>query len=562
MNKFLKFGMVVAMVALVVAAMPGVPAVVAQDGGGVIVEGTFGSGPNQFNPLFCNDTACRKIVGLTNVGMAGVDPETGLTTPMQTGALAKDWKLSDDLKTVTITLRDDYKWSDGTPVTSKDVLYAWSVYSNENSGSPFTFITGSIESVEAPDDYTVVVTLVTPSCLGINDATFYIAPAHVFGDTPIENLKDLPYNTAPTVFGGPFSFSEYRAGEQTTLVRNEAYPDGKVVPDGFIYKVVPDQTVLVERFLAGDFNYLDGAPVNRRADVKDMGDRGEATVFDFPGNSWDYFAMNFADPTNPQNGLDEAGNPIDQGKHPVLGDPAVRKAISLSLDIDAMIQGAVFGEGSRMSSFLIPTSWAANPDLEPIALDQEAAKKLLDEAGWVPGADGIRVKDGVRASFTVLTNQGNTRREAIVSLARDQLAQVGIEAIPEIIDFNLLLERMDAQTFDAIVLGWRNGFPDDPDATQLFTATSDVVNSGNNFTSWNNPEFDKLNAEAKSVAGCAAEDRAAIYQKMEEIFLQDLPYVPLFVINGQYAAAKTVEGFDPRPNNPMWNVDMWKVVAQ
>src|SRR5690606_24771821 len=108
------------------------------------------------------------------------------------------------------------------------------------------------------------------------------------------------------------------------------------------------------------------------------------------------------------------------------------------------------------------------------------------------------------------TNEGNTRREAIGTLVQDQLAQVGIQVDFQTIDFNTLLDVMDSQTFDTLILGWRNGYPDDPDATQLFTAGSDVVGAGSNFTSYNNPEFDALNAQAKTVPGCDPADRAVI----------------------------------------------------
>lgn len=566
MNKWIRFLVTGVVIALVAMALPmTAKQVVAQGSGGVIIEGTFGSGPNQFNPLLCNDTACRRIVGLMFPGMLAVNPQKAVVEAGAAGGLAKEIILSPDNKVVTLKLRNDWKWSDGTPITSKDIAYAWQVYNDKDSGSPFTFLTGLIEKVETPDDYTVVITMVNADCNAVNNASFYFGPAHVFKDTAIKDLKNSPYNTNPTVTAGVFKFQEYRTGERTSIVRDETYPDaleGGVKPDGLIYNVVPDQTVLVERFLAGEFNVIDGPPVNRRADIKAAGEKGDAKVFDFPGNSWDYFAMNLADPANPQNGLDKDNKVIDQGKHPLFGDLQVRKAIAAAIDVDAIIKGAVFGEGARMSSFLIPTSWAADANLKPLAYDPEAAKKMLDEAGWKAGADGIREKDGVKAKFTLITNQGNTRREAVATIIKDSLVQVGIEVDVQTIDFNVLLSRMDAQTFDALILGWRNGFPDDPDPTQLFTVTSDVVGSGNNFTSYNNPKFDELAKKALSVPGCKFEDRAKVYQEMEKMFQEDLPYVPLFVINGQYAARKNVNGFDPLPNQMYWNVDAWSVVTQ
>lgn len=148
----------------------------------------------------------------------------------------------------------------------------------------------------------------------------------------------------------------------------------------------------------------------------------------------------------------------------------------------------MLGEGTVNASFLSAGSWAVDPNLEPIRQDQEAAVALLNEAGWSDtDGDGILDKDGVKFSFELLTNEGNTRRGQIAELVQQHLAQIGIEVQVSAIDFNQLLELQDSQTFDAVVLGWRNSYPDDPDWTGLFTTDGDVVGSGFNSMSYSNP---------------------------------------------------------------------------
>jgi peptide/nickel transport system substrate-binding protein len=557
MKNLVKLFLVGAAFALVFSALP--VSTNAQGGGGVLIEATFGSGPNTFSPLFCNDTACARIVGFLFPGLLGTDPDLQTIVKGVPEAMAQDWEISEDGRTVTFKLAQDRKWSDGTPITARDFLFSWEVAQNEATKSFLTFYTGLIEKVEAPDDYTLVVTHKVASCRALAQSSLPFVPAHIYAETAPEALRDLPFNTSPSVTAGIFKFNEFRTGDQTSLVTDPDYPFGAAKLDGFIYKVVPDQTVLVEQFLAGETSVIDGAPVNRRSDIKAAEDRGEVKVFDFPGNSWDYLALNFADPTNPQNGLDANGNPIDQGKHPLFGDIKVRQAIARAIDVDSIIKGAVFGEGTRMAANMIPTSWAADPDLEPIPYDPEAAKALLAEAGWTPGPDGILVKDGVRFSFTLFTNQGNTRREAMGTIIKDQLAQVGIEVDFQTIDFNVLIDRFRSQTYDAFILGWRNGYPDDPDQTQLFARSSDVVGSGSNFTSWSNPRVDELLQKGLSAPGCAEEDRNVFYYELQRLFQEELPYIPMFVINGQYAARANVNGFDPRPNEMFWNIETWTI---
>jgi peptide/nickel transport system substrate-binding protein len=193
----------------------------------------------------------------------------------------------------------------------------------------------------------------------------------------------------------------------------------------------------------------------------------------------------------------------------------------------------------------------------------------LSEAGWVDDdndpstplvAQGAPyAEDGTPFEFTLLTNDSNPIRVAAGTLIQDQLAQVGIKVDFQAIEFNTLLDVQSSQTYDAIILGWRNGYPDDPDVTQILTSVSDVVGSGSDTTSWNNPEFERLNNEAKNVPGCANEDRIPYYQQMQQIFQEDLPYLTLFTQDGMYAADAGVEGFDPRPMNLLWNVDAWAV---
>lgn len=570
LSKVLLLGTLLALVALAV-----VP-VAAQEGGqgGIIIEGNFGGDVASMNPITASDTASTRITALMYYGFLGVDPARAVIAPDQPGALVKDWTISEDGTVYTFNLRDDLAWTDGTPVTSADVLYTWNAIVAGSQGivdTPLSYVidpTGAsgILDVQAPDAQTLVVTFASPECTSLGNAgVLYPVPSHVLPEDMAE-LNDAEFNMNPSVSGGVFNFAEIRPGEQISLVYNPTYPDaelGYVNPAGFIYKNVPDQTVIVEQFLAGETNFIDGPSVSRRNDIRASG----AQVYDYAGNSWDYLAFNLADPTNPQNGLDENNNVIDQGNHPLFGDVRVRKAIALAVDVNAIIDAAVFGEGERMTSVLIPTSWAYNSELPPIEYDPEAAAALLEEAGWVDGdGDGVReaagamyAEDGTPLQFTLYTNEGNTRRAAIGTIVQDELAQIGIQVDFQTIDFNTLLDIMDSQTFDALILGWRNGYPDDPDLTQLFTPSADVVGAGSNFTSYNNPEVTELNLQAKTVPGCDPAERAELYYQIQEIMQEDLPYLWLFTQNGMYAAGANVEGFDPFASQPFWNVDTWNV---
>jgi peptide/nickel transport system substrate-binding protein len=584
MNRITRLLLVGAVLAL--AALLAIPAVAQEEGtGGVIIEGTFGSDPSGFNPLTSSDVTAQRMVAFMYPGLIAVDPSQATQLPRSEidpeyagGALVDSWEVNEDGTSITFTMREDYTWSDGVPVTTADVAYAWEAISRAAElglDVPAVFITEFVDSVEVVDDYTFTVNYTQANCQAVSYASSLgapLAPSHALG--PVEGLNDSPFNLAPTVFGGPFQFGELRPGEQTSLLANTAYPDGDVLPTGFILRVVPDQTVLFEQFIAGETTVIDNPAVSRRADLRAYGEEGNATVYPFPGNAWDYFAMNQADPSNPQNALDADGNPIDQGNHPIFGDVRVREAVSLAVDVQSLIDAAVFGEGDRMTSFIIPASWAYHEDLAPIGFDPEAAAALLDEAGWVDDdndpatprvAQGAEfAEDGTPLSFTLFTNEGNARREATATVIQDQLQQIGFQVNFQTVDFNVLLDVIDGQTFDAVILGWRNGYPDDPDATQLFTTGSDIVGSGSNFTSFSNERFDELNTLANTPSetdGCSPEGREPFYREMQEIFQEELPYMPLFTIGGMYAAQANVNGFAPFPSQLYWNTNTWSITT-
>ncbi len=574
LTRFLTYG--VALGAFVALAV--VP-VAAQDTccqGGTIIEGNFGGDVATTNPILSGDTASQRIVSLIYPGFVGVDADKAAIAPNEPGAVVKDWTVSDDGLTYTFNLRTDLTWNDGTPITSADVMYAWKAIQAGTTGitdAQATFIidpTGEtgVKDVTAPDDHTVVVTFANAECTALSYAgALTPVPSHVY-PSDLTQLNDWDGNLNPTVTDGPFNFSEFRPGEQVSLVGNPDFQDaidGVVKPSAYIYKNVPDQNVLVEQFLAGETNVIDSPPVARRADIAAT----DAQVYKYPGNSWDYLSFNLADPNNPQNAYDDKGNPIDQGHHPIFGDVRVRQAIAHAIDVDSIIKAAVFNEGTRMASGIIPASWAYDKTLAPIPFDQSVANQMLTDAGWIDddndpstprvAKNAMYAPDGTPFQFTLYTNEGNTRRTAIGTLVQDELAQVGIKVDFQTIDFNTLLDIMNSQTFDAIILGWRNGYPDDPDMTQLFTPASDVVGSGSDFTSYNNPEFNTLNTQAKTVPGCATDDRAPIYKQMQKILQDDVPYVWLFAQNGEYDASANLTGFDPRPSNLLWNVDTWSV---
>lgn len=551
-----------------------VPVSAQEEQGGIIVVSTFGAGPDTFSPIYCTGTDCADMVGYMFPGVFGVNPDTGTIEPNQPGTLATDWTVSEDNLVYTVTLREDATWSDGTPITANDVIFNYELMQTPEAEHPDAFVLEEIANIEALDDYTLQFTMENPTCRALlSMAGVPPLPAHIYEGVAPADLPTFEENLNPTVTAGAFTFGEYRPAEITTLIGNDNWLDlelGFMNPDGLIQRVYADQTVLLEAFLEGEITFIENPAPDRKSDIRA---REDLQVYDFPGNTWDYMAFNLADPENPQPALDEDGNRIDQGLHPIFSDKLVRQAIGHAIDVDAIIEGAVFGEGSRMAAQITPSSWAYNEDLTPREYDPELAVELLAEAGWTDEDGNGRLEcngclyatevdpeyEGTEFEFELLTNSGNTRREAIGTIVQDELDQIGITVNFQTIEFNTLLEIMDAQTFDTFILGWRAGYPDSPDTIQLFGAQADTPGAGFNFTSFYNEEYYELEEAALTVPGCSNEERKVFYDQMQEIMYDEMPYVWMFVQNGMFAAQGNLANFDPRPQNIDWNIDTWAI---
>lgn len=571
MKNLLKVVLLSALMALLVVPMVAQEQVPAAGEGGFVIEGYFGgSDVSSLNPLIANDSASNTIIGFIFPGMLSIDPATKLPQKGQDDALIIDWEISEDGLTYTYTMRTDWTWTDGDTIDSADVQYYWDALSSGAvQGFAGTYYPIFIESVTTPSPDKFVVQFKEASCRALPLGSLGVVPSHIF-PTDFAEVNDLDYNQIPDVTGGVFNFSEFRPGEQFTLLANQNFggaENGQVIPTGYIYLNVPDQNILIERFLAGDSNIISFVPPNRRDDVKVAA--GIKSLEFSPGNTWDYLAMNYADPSNPQSAYDEAGNRLEQGNHPIFGDNRVRSAVSLAINVDDIVDGAVFGYGERMNAYQVPGTWGYNEELALIPFDTAAAIALLEEAGWVDhdnnpstprvAQGAMYAADGTTLSFTLYTNQGNSRREAIGAIVQDQLQEIGFEVNFQTVDFTTILDIIDGQTFDAFILGWGASVLSDPDLTQLFGSESDVLGAGSNAVSYYNPTVDELLSKALNLPGCDPVERKVIYDEISVLMQADLPYVPLYAITGFYAASEKVVPWTEFGGFPYNSIDTWYV---
>jgi peptide/nickel transport system substrate-binding protein len=572
--------------------------------GGVIIWGNQRGSSNlgPLVPLRCSGVDCADMNALMYPDFIGLNPEDLSFQPytednLVENALVTDWTVEDDGLRYVFTMREDLTWSDGVPITAEDIYFSFQAIQNgEDIGlsSSYGPARQDIASVEIVDDYTVAVNFNSANCLALNRAALLAPiPAHAFGFSvededsfDFTTINGSSFDTEPTVTSGPFNFNRIEPGTGVFLEANLTYADG-TIPEGLAYIDVPDYNVMATRLLsgqAGDVNFM-FEPDN--AVLPQLRDSDDAQVFEAPGTIWHYVALNTADPNNPQPGLDEDGNPIDQGIHPLFGDKMVRQALQHAVDIEQIIASAQNGNATAMATGTIPSAFTLNPDLSPRPFDLDEARELLDEAGWVAegdplteGGDGQRVCRGCLYSVEVdpsyegtpfvfeVFNPGDARNDVAVIL-QQTFAEIGLDLIPAPTDFNTMYDgNMGVQSFDAAVAGWRGGIPFNADQRSFFGAQSDIPDlTGNgeygfNFGSWYNEEFEELSEYI--FAGAAADDcsedaiKDAAY-RVQEIMYDEQPYLFLYALNSAYVARSDIEGFDPYPSQGVWNIDDWSI---
>lgn len=558
---------------LLVAALPALTQGPGE--GGIIIRPNVGGDPNFMNPLLANSTTELDVNQFMFPALYVTDPDTLLpaTSDVRNDefyGLATSWEVSEDGLTYTFHLRDDAKWSDGTPITAEDYKFTFDALASGDVSSPRTSVLQTIDRVEAPDPQTVVIHLKNASCRAISEFDdFGILPAHairaIIGDD-WSMINTMDYNKAPSVTSGVFMFSALNPGEQVALAADPNHYK-PVMPAGYIYKNVPDQTVAYEQFLAGEVNTITNVAFERFQELRDMAAAGEIQYYEYVDDGYTWMAFNLADPQNPVNGLDEEGNPVDQGHHPLFGDVRVRRAIAMAVNMDDIIAGAVSGEGFPAVTHASQTAWAYNKDIEPYPYDPEQALALLAEAGWVdddndPSTPLVATEEALYAEpgtpfvFNLQTDAGNNARIATATIIQDQLGKIGMQVNFETVEFQSLIPILLGQQYDAIILGWTN-LPTDTDGRSQFNPEFDLVGSGFNFVSYNNPDVARLYEEARTLPGCDTAERTRLYGEVQQILHDELPYLFIYAPKSMVAASADVENFDPRAENEFYNIGDW-----
>lgn len=447
--------------------------------GGTRVDASAGEA-SKLNPYLAGDSVSSGIVDLVFNGLVRYGPDLKLE-----GDLAESWQVRDGGRTIVFRLRPGVKWHDGAPFSSADVKFTVESILDPKVASPRKSGFELLERLETPDPLTVVARYKRPFAPALQAWGIGIAPRHLLEG---KDVNEDPFNRNP-VGTGPYRFVKWVDKQYIELAANPHYHEGPVRIRRVLLRHIPEAATQLLELRTGGIDSMSLQPEQYAKQTGGAAFDRVARRFRYPGLSqYTYLGFN-------------------HGRRP-FGDPKVRWALSHAIDRDELIQGVAEGLAQPCSGPYSPLMPAYDPSVKPVAYDLAKAAALLDEAGWRPGPDGVRVKDGKRFEFKLLTNKGNVAREKTVLILQQQFAKIGVKAEVQVIEWSTFLSNyVDKRNFDAVVMGWQLAL--DPDQYSIWHS-SQTGDGQFNFIGYRDPVVDGLLERGRTEFD--PERRTAIYR--------------------------------------------------
>ena len=443
-------------------------------------------------------------------------------------------EVSADGLTVSVPIREGVTFHDGSTFGPEDVVETFNAILDPKSASPAAAETFAMLKEVKAEGTKVIFTLDRPYVPFVHGLTIGIVPSEMA--KPGTPVTELELNTKP-VGTGPYKVESIRDKLDATLVANENYWGTKPSIKKVQLIMVEDPANIVQRIEIGE---IDGAELEPRLAEE---------VIKKHGDHFDLIAMD---------SVDFRGVVLPM-KDPVAGDATIRQAMGLAVNRDAMIDKLFLGHGSKTAG-PIPQRWTpwANPDIKA-EFDVEKANTLLDEAGWVKGSDGVRMKDGQRATFNLLVgNNLKTYSDLALAFSQDMKA-IGLDVKVEALGWDVIAERFDKE---AVV--YAGGDPSDPDLQLGWLLDSAVAGNG-----FQNPGFYKnAKIDALLKTGRESQDestRIKAYQDIQSELAKDPNGIYFMFARHTFVQRKGYTGFKdmliPHVHGvtagPWWNLEEW-----
>ena len=502
------------------------PAVVEEPTGLLTVGITEASG--NFNPLYYSSAYDGYVVDMVFQGLISRNFEGEYE-----GEVAESWEYSEDGKSITFKMREDVVFSDGQPLTAHDVVFTYQVMADPSyTGRYGSYVkdlvgyeayyageTTEFEGVVALDDYTVQFNFKEALRVNFANTGFAIVPKHYYGkDFTVGNTAAVETITTDAMGSGPYVVAQFKEKELVYLERNPLYVGEGYMIKEIILKFV-DQTTDIVELTSGGVDLLAGVIEPKKI--------SEARNAGFSINNYNRSGYGYVK-TNNQYGP--------------TADVKVRQALYYSFNVKEFVNSYYYDADTDQVLASVQyhpfsqVSWAISDSLLDSMIeydfDLEKAKALLDEAGWLVGADGIRYKDGQPLELKIAAMPDHDILATLIPMwERDWGQGLGVKLTVAYLEFNTILDYVIYNS-DANVENWSLFFLatsiTTPDPHTLYTVFhSDYIGSGKDNTSrYSNPKVDELFDQAKAIMDI--EEAKPIYAEIAKILNEEAVMMPVY----------------------------------
>jgi len=483
------------------------------------------------NPLLASNTIDVFIQRFMFEPLLSADPR-GNPVPMlaQQVPSRENGGVSADGLTITYRLRRNARWTDGKPVTSRDVLFSWQAIMNPANNVVSRHGYDDVASISTPDAHTAVVHLKKRFAPFVNtffaesDQAYDVVPAHVLARYP--NINQIDFDSAPGVSDGPFRFERWLHGDQIVMSANDGFFMGKPRLRRIVIRVVPDENTSVNLLRTRAIDYMFQPSIATYPALRAV-----------PGIRFVRVNMNAYD------GL------MFNLQHTPLNDPRVRLAIAYAIDKGRLVRNLTYGQDRVATEDLPDWMWAYNPSVRAIPHDPSKARELLARAG---------VKTPLNLVLVTDTAQVTHKREAVQVQA--MLHDVGVHAEVKTFPGDLLYAPAGAGgiihggKFDIALWPWYAGI--DPDDSSEFTCAA-MPPHGYDDSRYCSPQMESLQSAALTHYDRPARTQA--YHGIEALLAKDNPILFFWWQRQQEALAVDLHGFAPNPVVESWNAWQWSL---
>ena len=452
---------------------------------------------------------------------------------------------------VTYTIQPAATWGDGTPVSTKDVVFTWEVGRHPRSGVAAAEFYRRAYKLDVKDakTFTLHFDKVTYEYSAIND--FQVLPAHIeavhFAE-PAEYRNRTRFDADPTnpgLYFGPYRIVEAKPGSHIALEPNPTWYGEKPKFKRIVFRAVENTAALEANLLSGAIDYIAGE-LGLTLDQGLAFEKRQGDKFDVifkPGLIYEHIDLN----------LD----------NPVLKDPRMRRALVMSLDRQAISDKLFGGKQPVAATSVSPLDWVYVADLKPYPYDPKAAGQIFDEAGWKLGPGGIRQNArGEKLSLEFMTTAGNRSRETVQQVLQSQWRQVGVDIRirnePARVFFG---ETVTKRKFPGMAMfAWVSSPENEPRSTlhSQEIPTPENNYAGQNYTGYNNKQMDEL-LEAIEIE-LDRDKRKELWRQLQELYLTDLPVLPLYFRADVFVLPKWLKGVTPTGHqnvSTLW-IEYWR----